>query len=308
MAILKLRVATPLFVLKGGAVVSGLDAFYKDGRLYLVDPTHPALVSRAATLEDVVKLASADPPRYAYAAYPAPPIPPNTEVKIGTAPPASTIKGVLRTAYLLAVLAKDSAVAGQFLQSVRDALQEKLHPKYVASRGEAIVFKRHLGRRTFDIFNLMRVKEGAFNANHRVYKIDVVEGGAIKTSIYAVGLAPDSVLEYEIEVRPFVKESGEKELWLTEQELKDALDTFAREVAAFERERRGYAACDRGMRLGFGAGRRWKTVLNFVEKKDPTLFGDIERYMSTKLNRVWDDKTVKTAEEKPVGWVCYEWR
>jgi CRISPR-associated protein Csm5 len=62
------------------------------------------------------------------------------------------------------------------------------------------------------------------------------------------------------------------------------------------------------VRLGFGAGRRWKTVLSLIEKMRPHLFKRLESYMSHRLRRIWDDITFKMADGKPVGWACYEWR
>jgi CRISPR-associated protein Csm5 len=103
MALLRLKVDTPLFVLGGGSAVVGLDAFYKEGRLYLVDITSPKLIAAIATkpsLGEAIRIASSRPAEYAYKHFSSPPIPDKTEVKISIVPPASTIKGLLRTAYL----------------------------------------------------------------------------------------------------------------------------------------------------------------------------------------------------------------
>jgi len=62
------------------------------------------------------------------------------------------------------------------------------------------------------------------------------------------------------------------------------------------------------VRLGFGAGRRWKTVLSLIERRSPDLFRKLESNVSQRLGRFWGDTTVKMAEGKPVGWACYEWR
>ncbi|MEM0484596.1 CRISPR-associated protein [Pyrobaculum aerophilum] len=310
MAVLSLRVETPLFVLGGGSAVVGLDAFYKDGYLYLVDLTHPAVLSgvREPVIDAVVRVLAQSPARFAYASYPSPQLPQNAEVKIGRAPPASTIKGLLRTAYLRLVLERDPGLAGKFINAVRSALQEGSSPKFLASRGEDAVFKRFFDRRRFDIFNLVRVKELRLSTIFKVYKVDVAEGGAVKASFYAVGAAPGSAFEYGVEVSPMVNESGGREWIISEGDLKEALDLFAKEVSEFERQKGRHVPCDRGVRLGFGAGRRWKTVLNFLQRRDPQLYQDIERLMSRRLGRVWDDLTVKTAEGRPVGWVCYEWK
>jgi len=311
MALLRLRVDTPLFVLGGGSAVVGLDAFYKEGRLYLVDITSPKLTEAIATrpsLEEAVRIASSRPAEYAYKHFSSPPIPDKTEVKIGIVPPASTIKGLLRTAYLWLALTQNHKLANDFLDTVANALNRGVHPKAVGSAGEALVFRRELeGGRRWDIFNSVVVREKGAKAEFCVYKVDVYKRTSVMATFYAAGLAPGSKLEYEVVARPRPREDGRSDAVLTEQDLKNALSLFSKELAAFERTRGLYAPqCD-AVRLGFGAGRRWKTVLSLIEKMRPYLFKRLEGYMSHRLGRIWDDITVKMAEGKPVGWACYEW-
>jgi len=312
MALLRLKVDTPLFVLGGGSTVVGLDAFYKEGRLYLVDITSPKLMATATTgasLEELVKLASSNPAQYAYRSFPSPQIQDKTEVKIGVVPPASTIKGLLRTAYLWLALTQNHKLANDFLDTVADALNRGVHPKAVGSAGEALVFRRELeGGRRWDIFNLVAVRERGAKAEFRVYKVDVYKRTSVMATFYAAGLAPGSELEYEVMVRTRPRVDGRSNVVLTDQDLKDALRLFSEELAAFERRRDLYVPqCD-AVRLGFGAGRRWKTVLSLIEKMRPHLFKRLESYMSHRLRRIWDDITFKMADGKPVGWACYEWR
>ncbi len=311
MALLRLKVDTPLFVLGGGSAVVGLDAFYKEGRLYLVDITSPKLMATATTgasLEELVKLASSNPAQYAYRSFPSPQIQDKTEVKIGVVPPASTIKGLLRTAYLWLALTQNHKLANDFLDTVANALNRGVHPKAVGSAGEALVFRRELkGGRRWDIFNLVAVREKGAEAEFRVYRVDVYKRTGVIATFYAAGLAPGSELEYEVVVWPRPREDGRSDVILTEQDLKDALRLFSEELAAFERRRDLYVPqCD-AVRLGFGAGRRWKTVLSLIEKMRPHLFTRLGSYMSHRLRRIWDDITVKMADGKPVGWACYEW-
>ena len=309
---MRLKVDTPLFVLGGGSAVVGLDAFYKAGRLYLVDITSPKLMATATTgasLEELIKLATSNPAQYAYRSFPSPQIQDKTEVKIGVVPPASTIKGLLRTAYLWLALTQNHKLANDFLDTVADALNRGVHPKAVGSAGEALVFRRELkGGRRWDIFNSVVVREKGAKAEFRVYKVDVYKRTSVMATFYAVGLAPGSELEYEVVVRPRPREDGRSDVVLTDQDLKDALRLFSEELAAFERRRGLYAPqCD-AVRLGFGAGRRWKTVLSLIEKMRPHLFTRLGSYMSHRLRRIWDDITFKMADGKPVGWACYEWR
>jgi CRISPR-associated protein Csm5 len=311
MAVLKFRVDTPLFVLGGGSVLVGLDAFYRDGYLYLVDITSPRLVAAAAarpSLKEVIGLASSRPAEYAYRRLPSPPVPEKTEVKLGVVPPASTVKGLLRTAYLWLALTRDEKLAEAFLRAVAEALEEGAHPKFVGSEGEALVFKRELkGGRRWDAFNSVMVRERGAEARFCVYRVDVYERASVKTSFYAVGLEPGSRLEYEVAVRPRPREGGGAEYVMTEEELREALRLFSRELAAFERARGLYVPqCD-AVRLGFGAGRRWKTVLSLIDRRSPDLFRGLESYMTQRLGRFWGDATVKVAEGRPVGWACYEW-
>jgi CRISPR-associated protein Csm5 len=332
MALLRLKVDTPLFVLGGGSAVVGLDAFYKEGRLYLVDITSPKLMATATTgasLEELVKLASSNPAQYAYRSFPSPQIQDKTEVKIGVVPPASTIKGLLRTAYLWLALTQNHKLANDFLDTVANALnrgvQSKavgslrtrssystrlcVQPKAVGSAGEALVFKQVLeGGRRWDIFNLVAVREKGAKAEFRVYKVDVYKRTSVIATFYAAGLAPGSELEYEVVVWPRPRQVGGSNVVLTEQVLKDALRLFSEELAAFEQERGLYVPQCNAVRLGFGAGRRWKTVLSLIEKMRPHLFRRLESYMSHRIGRIWDDITFKMADEKPVGWACYEWR
>ena len=312
MALLRLKVDTPLFVLGGGSAVVGLDAFYKEGRLYLVDITSPKLAAAIAarpSLEEAIKAASSRPAEYAHRHFSSPPIPDKTEVKIGVVPPASTVKGLLRTAYLWLALSRDEKLAEGFVKAAAEAVDEGTHPKFVGSVGEALVFRRELeGGRRWDVFNSVAVRERGAEAEFRVYRVDVYERAGIKATFYAAGLAPGSTLEYEVVARPRPREDGGSDAVLTEQDLKDALRLFSEELAAFERARGLYAPqCD-AVRLGFGAGRRWKTVLSLIERRSPDLFRKLESYMSQRLGRFWGDITVKMAEGKPVGWACYEWK
>jgi len=312
MALLRLRVDTPLFVLGGGSAVVGLDAFYKEGRLYLVDITSPKLAAAIAarpSLEEAIKAASSRPAEYAHRHFSSPPIPDKTEVKIGVVPPASTVKGLLRTAYLWLALSRDEKLAEGFVKAAAEAVDEGTHPKFVGSVGEALVFRRELeGGRRWDVFNSVAVRERGAEAEFRVYRVDVYERAGIKATFYAAGLAPGSTLEYEVVARPRPREDGGSDAVLTEQDLKDALSLFSKELAAFERTRGLYAPqCD-AVRLGFGAGKRWKTVLSLIERRSPDLFRKLESYMSQRLGRFWGDTTVKMADGKPVGWACYEWK
>ncbi|KUO81890.1 MAG: CRISPR-associated protein, partial [Pyrobaculum sp. JCHS_4] len=296
MALLRLRVDTPLFVLGGGSAVVGLDAFYKEGRLYLVDITSPKLAAAIAarpSLEEAIKVASSRPAEYAHRHFSSPPIPDKTEVKIGVVPPASTVKGLLRTAYLWLALSRDEKLAEGFVKAAAEAVDEGTHPKFVGSVGEALVFRRELeGGRRWDVFNSVAVRERGAEAEFRVYRVDVYERAGIKATFYAAGLAPGSTLEYEVVARPRPREDGGSDVVLTEQDLKDALRLFSEELAAFERARGLYAPqCD-AVRLGFGAGRRWKTVLSLIERRSPDLFRKLESYMSQRLGRFWGDTTV----------------
>ncbi len=309
MAILRLQVETPLFVLGGGSLVVGLDAFYSDGFLYVVDVTSPSVLAatKAGSLEEVIKAVSAKPAKYAKTRIPSPPIPDKTEVKLGGVPPASTIKGLLRTAYLLRALHLDEKLAESFLKAVEEAINEGVAPKYVASAGEELVFKRTIDGRRLDIFSLVAVRERNADVQLRVYKVDVYKQGKPKTTFYATGLAPGSRLEYEVATRPRPREDGSVEKTLTEEDIKESLKLFSELLTAFERGRGLYTPSCNAVRLGFGAGRRWKTVLSFIEKKDHQLFRRIESYMTQRLGRPWGDSTVKTTDGKPVGWACYEW-
>jgi CRISPR-associated protein Csm5 len=311
MAVLRFRVDTPLFVLGGGSALVGLDAFYRDGYLYLVDLSSPKLVAAVAarpSIEEVVKRASSRPAEYARVRLPSLPVPDRTEVKLGVVPPASTVKGLLRTAYLWLALTRDEKLAEAFLRAVAEALKEGVHPKFVGSEGESLVFKRELeGGRRWDVFNSVMVRERGAEARFRVYRVDVYERASVKASFYAAGLEPGSRLEYEVVVRPRPREDGRAEYVVTEEELKEALRLFSRELAAFERERGRYVPQCNAVRLGFGAGRRWKTVLSLIEKRNKGLFRELESYMAQRLGRFWGDSTVKMAGGRPVGWACYEW-
>lgn len=310
MALLKLVVQTPLFVLGGGSVVVGLDAFYKDGRLYLIDVTSPALLKRFKVddphtlFKSVLEEAGRNPGTYAYASYPSPVVQTNAEVKLGVVPPASTIKGVLRTAYLRMLL-EDRAIAETFVNAVREALDAHQHPKFMAKRGEEAVFRRQFGRRSMDIFHLVTVREVEARARLKVYRVEV--RGSAGKQFYAVGVEPGSVLTYKVAVSPLVDERGERQWLVREEELRRALDLFSDELALFERRRGVEVPQCRGFRLGYGAGRRWKTVLAFIERADPKLYQAIVEYMTNRLRRPWGDRTVKVADGKPVGWVCHEW-
>lgn len=311
-AVLRLRAETPVFVLSGRTAVVGLDALWSGGQLHLLDFEHPELLrlieaqmraGRAPSLADVVAAARANPARYSRLSLPSPQLPDKAEVKLGVPPPASTVKGMLRTAYLHWVLKRDGGARDKFLNAVAQALDEGVHPKFVAARGEAAVFKVRIGNRDWDIFNAVVVREGPANVKFEVYRIDVLERNNVIASAYAVGASPGSTFEYRVAVRPRAREDGGRDRVLTVDDLREALADFAREAG----EREGWRPQCQAVRIGFGAGRRWKTVLNLVEQHDPKLYRRIQDYMTQRLKRFWGDATKKTVGGKPVGWVCYEW-
>ncbi len=57
-------------------------------------------------------------------------------------------------------------------------------------------------------------------------------------------------------------------------------------------------------RIGYGVGRRWKTIINLLEKFDKGLYDEVTRLMIQSLGKPWGDLTIRLAKGQVVGMAC----
>lgn len=298
---LRLEVNTPVVVLaRAEGLVEGVDYVYRGGKVHIFDVVK--LADQFKSFDELVKAVAAAPERYASESLPSPPIPPKTELKVSGPVPPSSVKGLLRTAYLYYKLKRDADLFQNFVKAVEDSLG--LQPKYVASSAERLVFVKAAGEgRVYDVFNTVLVQTVEASPRYGVYKIEVWAGRSVSASFYAKALAPGSAFVYRVDL---VRRPGAE--GPTEDELKAALEEFSSDLSQFEKKRGVYVPSCKALRVGLGAGRRWKTVLNLLTQLP--IYAQLEQKMSKLYKRQWGDLSVKYATDGankwPVGWVCYD--
>jgi len=212
--------------------------------------------------------------------------------------PPSSVKGLLRTAYIYRKLKHEPALLDELAKEVEKKVRENRYPNSFFLDFERMLMRRSVGSRHYDLFNRVAVRTLSSKYTSSVYCVEVKKiGGGVEARFTAVGIDPGSRFEFDVQVRKDVSEDG------LDQELVESLREFSRDLAEFER-RRGLEvpSCGLPVRLGFGAGRRWKTVLNLLEGRPA--FQKLTYYMTFKLRKAWGDSTVKTVSGRPVGWVC----
>ncbi len=113
-----------------------------------------------------------------------------------------------------------------------------------------------------------------------------------KYRVMAIGLKPGARLEYEVVIRHAPVTDDVRARLLSYGDITNALRAFSDEVSSFESKRGGLEAPECGgdgipMRVGFGAGRRWKTVINVLEKYSSDLVSKVTDYVSNQLGKPW---------------------
>jgi len=291
------EVYTPVFIMGGGQAMRDVDYFEVGGRAYLVDwlaaevegdSFERARAALKRALERGRRVGGVVELRLASSC--------GELVHLGSPEgvPPSSVKGLLRTAYIYRRLKRDPALLDELAKEVERKVEEGAPPKFFFSGFERRLMRRAVDEsRSYDLFNRVAVRALSSKYTSSIYCVEVKKrGGGVEARFTAVGIDPGSRFEFEVQVR----EAG------LGQELVEALREFSRDLAEFERGRGlEVPSCGLPLRLGFGAGRRWKTVLNLLEGK--AAFHKLTDYMSRR-GKAWGDSTVKTVGGRPVGWVC----
>ena len=322
---LVINVKTPTFVLSGDRLYIGLDTIVSNNKLYIIDisrlPINQLLNVRnidKQALGVLVNAASKDPGKYSIREYLVLSKCEGTEVldhSIEGVPP-SEIKGLMRTTYLHWLLTRDSNLREGFIKLVSERLLEGSRLNALSTDAEshvlAILLERVYGERKYDalyqLFKDLIVKQLSRPQpiNYGVY---CIHDSSNKFKVMAIGLRPSVRLEYEVAVRHTLVSDDVKDRLLNYNDLIESIRLFSSDAASFERSRGlGIPDCGGGipMRIGFGVGRRWKTVLNVLEKYSPDLVRKVTDYVSNHLGRPWDDSTIRFVGNEPIGWVCVE--
>lgn len=310
---LEFTIKTPTFVLSGGRLISGVDFVVLSNNLYVIDidklPIDQVIRNPRISLDLLIKeFVMKEPAKYSSRFYRIEEQCTSNEVLDHNLEgvPASEIKGILRTAYLYWLLKNDSDKRVRFLNIVKEKLNNgdalnRISPdaeKAALTVGIKVTYEEEEKELTYEVMNKVIVKQITRPGltNYGVYCIRD-RGG--KFSVRALGLRPGTIIRYELIIDRRHEHLG--------QDLTKALREFSTDLTAFE-SRRGVKPpeCGDGLpiRVGYGVGRRWKTVINLLESLDPTLLSNVTNYVSSKLGRVWDDSTIRLAGNEPVGWVC----
>jgi CRISPR-associated protein Csm5 len=310
---LELTIKTPTFVLGGGRLMEGVDFVVLNNNLYVLDlnklPIDQVIRNPRTSFDSLIRdFVMRDPMKYSSRTY-------RVEEQCGSGEvldhnpegiPASEVKGFLRTAYLYWLLKNDADKRTRFLGIVRERIGEGVALNRVSTDAEdmalvvsdKVLYEEEVKEMTYNVMNKVIIKQVTRPGptNYGVYCIRDREG---RFSIRALGLRPGTVIRYELII--------DKRREYLNQDLIRALREFSTDLVAFE-SRRGVRApgCGDGspIRVGYGVGRRWKTVLNLLESLDPALLRDVINYVSSKLGRAWGDSTIRLANNEPVGWVC----
>ncbi|ADN50538.1 CRISPR-associated RAMP Csm5 family protein [Vulcanisaeta distributa] len=325
---LVINVKTPTFVLSGGRLSIGLDAVASGGRLYVIDLTKLPIeqlvnvksMDYGQLLNALMNTMSKAPERYSVRSYAIVTNCGGVEV-LDHSPegiPPSEVKGLIRTAYLYWLLARDAQLRESFTRAVSEKLAERPRLNMVSPEAEddvlTVVMERIHGeerlKAPYRLFKDLAVRQ-LTKPRPDDYGVYCIHDREDKYRVMAIGLRPGVRLEYEVAIRhPPVTEDVKARL-LNYDDIVNAIKEFSREVSSFE-GRRGLKVPECGggvpVRVGFGASRRWKTVINLLEKYSPDLVSRITDYVSSRLNRPWGDATVRLAGNEPIGWVCIEVR
>lgn len=310
---LELRVETPLFVRSGEALRDGVDLMRVGGVGYLVD--WGAVEVEAPTFEEAVRRvrSALEAGRRLRGVRPVPirsicggeVYPAN-----GEGVPPSSVKGLLRTAYLYRLLLDRPELVDALASAVKEAVERRRDPRLFSQQFERSVLRRALAEgkgRELDLFHLVQVAAEGRELRWGIYCVEVRKlGDGVEASFSAVGLEPGSALRYAVALRRDRHVSAAADVEGLARGLREGLEAFSRDLARFEAGR-GLRPPDCGMplRLGFGAGRRWKTLLTLLEARHPDAFRGLTDYMSRRYGRRWGDSTVKvTPDGTPVGWSC----
>jgi len=314
---LKITVKTPVFVLNGVRLQLNLDAFNVGNKLHIIDWSKISIPNIGTDFNKVInyirnqllsgKLINGTRTVNVQGIC-------GNEIHDANPEglPPSTIKGMLRTAYIYSIIKNDQNARNNLINAVKKSLNRNKKPMSFDTELIKEIMRVTVNRgRTFDVFNRITVMRNGGRYEFSSYCVEVKHVNETKPIVQytAIGLRPDSTLEFKVLIRrnSHVSASNAPNKLITINELKSALGEFSSDIKEFERKRGiQVIECSGGhpIRLGFGSGRRWKTVINLLEIFDRNLYDELTKYMSK--NRIWDDKTVKFVSNKPVGWVCVD--
>ncbi|MEM4898292.1 MAG: hypothetical protein QXR18_08875 [Pyrobaculum sp.] len=307
-------VKTPLAVLSGERAVQNVDFVVKGGEIYFIDWEKVRLEDvvasdREVDFNKIVEAVRQRPQSFKWTKRCEGAVE-GEEIHVGGPPPASSIKGLLRTAYLYYRLKNDPKLLENFVKELN--LNPNVRPKDVARKAESHVFEQCIDNvLCFDVFSLVAVWQRGVEGEIPCVVYEVRVGDK---SVFIKAVPPEVRLIYKVAVREHGRIGGRAGVSISLGELKKALEEFSLDLVEFEKSRGVEVPCEKGVRLGWGAGRRWKTVLNLLCANER--FGDvllkIQNLMRIQLGRPWGDATVKYVvyggREVPIGWACYEWR
>ncbi|MGC9136837.1 hypothetical protein [Caldivirga sp.] len=312
---LTMTVKSPVFALSGGRLMLSVDAVVSGNVLYVIDlgKLNTDAIKDYVNYDYIVNnIVARNPGAYSSRSYLIEE-PCNTGEVLDHSPegvPSSEVKGMLRTAYLYWLLKSDGEKRKLFLDDVREAINE-VNPRRLnrlSINAEAKVMRERIVK-VFDeeervlerdIFSSIIVRQFTKPSvkDYGVYCIRDLEG---KYQVMAIGLRPGVEVNYEIKVGVVKRNEA------LENALIKALGEFSNDTSAFEVSRSvklPNCGSDFTVRIGYGVGRRWKTIINLLEKFDKGLYDEVTRLMIQSLGKPWGDLTIRLAKGQVIGMAC----
>ena len=321
---LVINVRTPTFVLSGSRLYMGLDAVIIGNALHVIDigrlPMDQLLRIKSMeinqALNTIASLVSSDPGNYTLRRYDVISRCDANEVLDHNPEgiPPSEVKGFIRTAYLYRLLTMNEELRRSFFKNVSEGIASGSRLNALSTWAEddalsiGVTWLEYGGTAIYKLFKDLAVRQVS-RPQPRDYGVYCIQDRSNKFRAMAIGLRPGTRLEYDIAIRHAPTTESVRDKLLNFNDIAEAIRLFSSDVTSFEASR-GLSApnCGGGVpvRLGFGVGRRWKTVINLIERYDRELAGKVVDYVSRRLNRPWGDATIRLANNEPVGWACIE--
>ncbi|MEM4675891.1 MAG: hypothetical protein QXM12_06340, partial [Nitrososphaerota archaeon] len=194
-------VKTPLAVLSGERAVQDVDFVVKGGEIYFIDWEKVRLEDvvasdREVDFNKIVEAVRQRPQSFKWTKRCEGAVE-GEEIHVGGPPPASSIKGLLRTAYLYYRLKNDPKLLENFVKELN--LNPNVRPKDVARKAESHVFKQCIDNvLCFDVFSLVAVWQRGVEGEIPcvVYKVRVGD-----KSVFIKAVPPEVRLIYKVAVR-----------------------------------------------------------------------------------------------------------
>lgn len=255
--------------------------------------------------------------------------------------PGSTIKGVLRTGLLYSYLDNIRDRVLDTVKEILDLLRKgSIRPVDAAKKIEELVFKgaKHHGRGVF-VFDALRLVYVSDPLQYdtrleqsTIERINIFNNKII-TKSYGIVFSPGSRYFYNLTIQEspaklmaasnltWVKRLREVDKKVNLEALGEGLKYFSKVSLEYEIHKLHSSKIGDKIlanlkflqkvnsdncyliKLGYGAGHHWKTILPWIFIHDKKLWREIINLMSILYNHRWDSESITLIAGQPAGWV-----